>query len=988
MSELPREANEPAPIYVSHLVRRLRETEEALQKLQSGSMSAARGTAARPAALQNLSDDLRKSEERFNQLFHAAATGIAISTPLGRFLKANAAYCEMLGYTETELQSFDWAALTHPDDLHVNLELRDQMLRGQRSSFVMEKRYVRKNGEPMSARISVSAVHEANGEISNLLVMAEDVTERNRAHERLHRLNRLYTVLGKIGEAVLRMPDRQELYDLVCRMAVEIGQLRMAFVAAVDADAKVAYPVASYGEGLPAMLGPAGAIAIGESPMSFGTVAAVLQSGNCDVCNDIAGVLPMEPWREAALQNGLRASASIPLKSYGNIAGVLSLYAGEKDFFRKDEVDLMSSVANTISFALEARERDVQRQQAEALSRQLAAVVEFADDPILSTDTNGIITSWNKGSEKTFGYSKNEMIGHPFLRLVPEERHDEERQIFAQILSGSEGVDSHETVRRTKSGNLINVSSTISPIRNADGEIVGMSRVSRDITQAKRAESRLRRLMDSNVQGVFFWEMNGSVLDANDAFLALTRFTRDDLMEGRINWSAITPPEYEELDRRAVQLIAENGRCTPYEKEFIRKDGSRVPILLGAAKFEDMPDEGVCFVLDLTEQKKLERQVLQAQKMESIGALAAGVAHDFNNILAVIQMHADLMKTDDGREQNRLDSADDIIAAVERAATLTRQLLLFSSREMFQPRDIELSDSIADTLKMVRRIVGEHIQMDVKLDSQPTHVHADRGMLDQVLLNLVVNARDAMPLGGRLVIETSCVDFDSSMVLQSSQERSGSFVCLSVSDSGCGIAPSVLPKIFEPFFTTKEVGKGTGLGLATVFGIVRQHNGWVTVYSEVGHGATFRVYLPRLSRDAVPKSSPAVRQVQPGGSETILLVEDDPELRLSVRRILSRLGYHILEAQNGHQALRVLQAYHHEIRLMLTDMVMPGGMTGTELTEQARVSHPHLKVICMSGYSIELVGKTCPLAGAATLLSKPFQVSELAQVVRDTLDQE
>jgi len=407
----------------------------------------------------------------------------------------------------------------------------------------------------------------------------------------------------------------------------------------------------------------------------------------------------MIPLREAALNGGLLANAAIPFKSNGVTVGVLVLFAGERDFFLKDEVELAVSVANTMSFALEAWEREEQRRQAEALSVRLAAIVESSDDPILSHDTDGTVTSWNRGSEKTFGYSAKEIIGKSFFSLVPEEYLNHERQITDQIISGRDGIDSHESVRRTKGGQLINVSATISPIRNAAGNIIGVSRVSRDITHAKRVEARLRRLMDSNVQGVFFWDMNGGVIDANDAFLDLTRFTRDDLKAGRINWSAMTPPEHAHLDRYAIQAIAERGICTPYEKEFIRKDGSRVPILIGSATFEDMPDEGVCFVLDLTEQKKLEGQVLQAQKMESIGSLAAGVAHDFNNILAVIQMQADLLKADEDVKPHHVEAADDIVTAVERAASLTRQLLLFSSREVFQPQDLELSESIAETLK-------------------------------------------------------------------------------------------------------------------------------------------------------------------------------------------------------------------------------------------------------------------------------------------------
>jgi PAS domain S-box-containing protein len=983
MNELPLDPSAPTPLYVSHLVRRLRETEEELRKLKSLPAPAATWT----AAPLDVMEELRKCQERFDRLFHSARAGMAISTPLGRFLEANSAYCEMLGYTEAELHSLDWASITHPDDLQTNLELRESMLNGQRPSFSMEKRYIKKNGDVMWARISVSSVHEANGEVSTLLVMAEDVTESKKAFARLHRLNLLHTALSKISESIVRVPSRVDLYDIVCRMSVETGQLLMVFVAEVDAERRVAFPVASCGDGLATLLGPAGVISIDEGQTSLGTVGAAVRTGNYQVCNDLEAGPQIEAWQAAALQSGFLATASIPFKSRGVVVGVLALYVGEKDYFSREGMDLITSVANTMTFALEAWEREQQRRQAEARATELADAVKFSDDAILSHDVEGIITSWNKGSEKTFGYTEAEVLGTSYFRLVPEERRDEERQIADQIIYGSEGLDCYETFRRAKDGRVITVSVTASPIRNVGGEIIGVSRVARDITQAKRVEARLRRLVDSNVQGVFFWHLNGTILDCNDAFLSLTGFTREDLRAGRINWSAMTPPEHEHLDRIGIQELAETGVCTPYEKDFIRKDGSRVTILIGSATLEDTLDEGVCFVIDLTEQKKLERQVLQAQKMESIGALAAGVGHDFNNILAVIQMQADLLKSGRDVKQYQEEAADDIINAVERASALTRQLLLFSSREMFQPCDFDLSEATAETLKMVRRILGEHVQVDAKLGSHVLPIHADRGMIDQVLMNLVVNARDAMPSGGTLVIETSRVDIDGSVVPKSPHERLGAFACLSVSDTGCGIPAADLPRIFEPFFTTKDVGKGTGLGLATVFGIVRQHKGWVSAYSELGYGATFRVYLPLLSRQAVPKPTVPKHRVAAGGNETILLVEDDPELRLSVRATLSRLGYHILEARNGPEALQVLKAELQEIHLLLTDMVMPGGMSGTELVERARAQNPQLKAVCMSGYSTELVGRAFPAASAARFLTKPFQAMELAQAVRDALDQ-
>jgi PAS domain S-box-containing protein len=571
------------------------------------------------------------------------------------------------------------------------------------------------------------------------------------------------------------------------------------------------------------------------------------------------------------------------------------------------------------------------------------------------------------------------------MRLVPPTWRDEEERLIQRVRHG-ESLEAYETIRQAKSGSLIDVSVTSSPIRNSYGQVVGVSRVCRDITQAKKTEARFRRLADANVQGVFFWTMQGAIIGANDCFLDIVQFTRADLEAGALAWNAMTPPEYADADRRAIAELVATGVCSPFEKEYTRKDGSRVPVLIGSAVFEDNPNEGVCFVLDLTERRRLEQQIRQTQKMESVGLLASGVAHDFNNILAVVQMQADLLKSDRLLSAEQREAVDDISAAVGRAATVTRQLLLFSSREVFQPRDIDLSESITDMLKMLRRIVGAHIKMELKLASHPTLVHADPGMMDQIVLNLVVNARDAMPAGGRLVIETSEADFDSSEPSELSQQRAGSFVCLSVSDTGCGIPPANLSRIFEPFFTTKEVGKGTGLGLATVFGILRQHQGWVNVYSEVDIGTTFRVYLPRLGAPVSPKAPVQAPQALPDGSETILLVEDDPDLHHSLQMMLVRLGYRILAASNGVEALEVWREHKNSIQLMITDLVMPGGMSGMELARRARGEDPGLKVICMSGYSPELVASESLPCDGLTYLTKPFHAQQLASAIRACLE--
>jgi signal transduction histidine kinase len=389
---------------------------------------------------------------------------------------------------------------------------------------------------------------------------------------------------------------------------------------------------------------------------------------------------------------------------------------------------------------------------------------------------------------------------------------------------------------------------------------------------------------------------------------------------------------------------------------------------------------------DITQRRTLEAQFRQAQKMEGIGQLAAGVAHDFNNILAVIQMQSGLLKTGPALSPQQLESAGEIEKAAGRADSLTRQLLLFSRKQTMQPRDLDLNQSINDMTKLLRRTLGEAIQVQFKFAMEPLLIHADAGMLDQVLMNLAVNAHDAMRRGGKLIIETSAAEFDESVRAQSPLARPGSFVCLSVGDNGCGIAPETMERIFEPFFTTKEGGKGTGLGLAAVFGIVQQHQGWINVSSEVGRGTVFRIYLPRLAAKPDQKSGQPEPPTVRGGSETILLVEDEGALRASMRKALSQLGYRVLDSVSGVEAQKVWEQHRDEIDLLVTDLVLPGGMNGKDLAERFSKGNPKLKVICTSGYSVEMASRDFPLEEGVNFLAKPFGARKLAQTVREKLD--
>jgi two-component system cell cycle sensor histidine kinase/response regulator CckA len=388
---------------------------------------------------------------------------------------------------------------------------------------------------------------------------------------------------------------------------------------------------------------------------------------------------------------------------------------------------------------------------------------------------------------------------------------------------------------------------------------------------------------------------------------------------------------------------------------------------------------------DVSERALLERQLRQAQKMEAIGQLAAGVAHDFNNILTVIQGYAGLMqqKLDPSSPQKK--SLEQIARAAARAATLIRQLLMFSRKQVMQFRHLDLNDTLRNSIKMLERLVGEHVQIDFRPQSPIPAIHADTSMMEQIAMNLAVNARDAMPNGGRVSITTALETIHRAPTPIDPERRDGEYLCLTFSDTGTGMDTQVLSRIFEPFFTTKPVGKGTGLGLSTVFGIVRQHQGWLEVESTPNQGTTFRIYFP-ASLQAADKMELAVNTALRSGRETILVAEDEDALREMVVQVLKIQGYTVLEAASGPQALEVWEHSGRPVDLLLTDMVMPGGIMGGGLAERLSSQCPCLKVIYTSGYSPGMAGKDASLLEGRNFLPKPYSIGKLAQFVRECLD--
>jgi signal transduction histidine kinase/ActR/RegA family two-component response regulator len=405
------------------------------------------------------------------------------------------------------------------------------------------------------------------------------------------------------------------------------------------------------------------------------------------------------------------------------------------------------------------------------------------------------------------------------------------------------------------------------------------------------------------------------------------------------------------------------------------------------------PDLVMATVQDVTERQQaeaerqhLQTQLIQAQKMEAVGQLAGGVAHDFNNILTAVLMQLSLLREEPHLTSEVQAGLKDLEGEAKRAANLTRQLLMFSRRQTLQPQLLDLNSLLGNLLKMLRRLIGEHISLEFSGAAGDLWLEADPGMLEQVVMNLVVNARDAMPAGGRVSLTTQLVNFDESASQRNPEARPGAFACLAITDTGCGMDEATIKHIFEPFFTTKEVGKGTGLGLATVYGIVKQHRGWVEVRSAVDHGSTFEVFLPASAQFTIKAVDEATVATLPRGDETLLVVEDEASVRRTMVTTLQRLGYRVLDAGNGPAALQIWTRQRDAIHLLITDAVMPGGLSGLDLADRVLEEKPDLHIILISGYSLEMAKRGLPKSKSIRFLQKPFEAGALARLVRECLD--
>jgi two-component system cell cycle sensor histidine kinase/response regulator CckA len=510
----------------------------------------------------------------------------------------------------------------------------------------------------------------------------------------------------------------------------------------------------------------------------------------------------------------------------------------------------------------------------------------------------------------------------------------------------------------------------------------------REVVEARDAAiesaNKYRLLFDLNPEPM--WVYDGETLRflaVNEAAIRHYGYTRDEFLAMTIR-GIRSESEYLQLDEglkknTGTTMIRTNAR-------HLKKDGTAIEVELSADAIEiEGRKARLVMAHDVTGRKRLEDQFRQAQKMEAVGQLAGGVAHDFNNLLTVIGAHSDFLLDAIEANDPKREDVEEIQKAGVRASGLTRQLLAFSRKQILRPAVLDLNKTVESAEKMLRRLIGDHIQVSTILSPDLPHILADSGQLEQVLVNLAVNARDAMPDGGRLEIDTSSVEVSEQSIDSNSVTPPGKYVLLCVSDTGTGMDAATRKRVFEPFFTTKDPGKGTGLGLATVYGIIKQSGGYIWVDSEPGSGTTFRIYLPQLAKELLPQEITNAAVAISKGMETILLVEDEDSLRRVVNRMLSAQGYVVLEARDGDDALSIAAGYGAPIHLVLSDVVMPG-THGGEVCRRLRLERPDIKTISMSGYTDDEVVRRGIVAGDMPFIQKPFSQTDLARLVRETLD--
>ena len=911
-----------------------------------------------------------------------------------------------------------------------------------------EPAHVVNEAKAINGYYDVRAYRVGEPEQRRVAVVFSEISERMRSEAHIRQLIRVYAVLSDINQTIVREKDPQAMLEAACRIAVDKGHFRMAWIGMADPATGMLEPVASSGvidDYLHRVR-----IDLQDPKTGTGPAARCFHTGEHAFCNDIEHEL-YRPWMSYALELGYRSLASFPLRCEGQVVGVFNIYANELAFFDQEETKLLDELAMDISFALEVARNEKNRRRAEQHVRKLNrvyAVLSGINEIIvrekdsqamleaacrIAVEKGRFVMAWigmtNPATLQVDPIASSGDVDG-YLNQIRIDFHSPgvTGPILSSLLSGQHAIcndiehDPHPLPWKSEALRRGYRSSAAFPL-NVDGETVGIFslyadqpqffvgdelllldemamdisfalEVNRHEDERRKGEEELRRrtafleaMVESALDCVLVIDSQGKKILQNQRIIDVLKIppaiAADPDFFPQLEYVKSVMKNPEQFVEKARYLITHVDEIIRDEVELA--DGTILDRYSAPVKDKAQKYYGRIWTLrDITERRQLEAQFRQAQKMEAVGQLTGGIAHDFNNLLTVILGCSEFI-AEEVKENARLHKmAEMIVGAANRGSDLTHRMLAYARRQTLQSRPVDINQLLTGMESFLRRTLSADIELHLIQSETRCEATVDPAQLENALLNLCVNARDAMPEGGKLIIEASCAALDTDYAAQNADVAAGEYVLLAVSDTGCGISQENLSRVFDPFFTTKEVGKGTGLGLSMVYGFVKQSQGHVQVYSEPGQGTSVKLYLPKSSEMSEPIIPGSVSITELRGSETILLVEDNESVREFAKLQLTSLGYVVLDAANGLDALEILNR-NKDVNLLFTDIVMPGGLNGRELARRACEINPGLKVLYCSGYAEQATLRRGLLEKDMQLLNKPYSRLGLATRIRGVL---
>jgi two-component system cell cycle sensor histidine kinase/response regulator CckA len=926
----------------------------------------------------------KAAEKKYREIFDNAIEGIFQSTVDGRYITANLALARIFGYESPE--DLIHGVLSIQEDLYASSDVRAELilqLANQDIAAGHVSEMVRKDGRSIWIRQNVRAVRDQEGNLQYLEGSVVDITGEWWAERRRMIL---YETARALGESQTVAEARPVIVGSICRI-LEWG---LGVVWDVNRETGLLHGTEVWYN--PDVDIEAFDEAVGRSPLrrGVGLAGRVLESGESEWL-----MLPLhyeqieDHHARVASECGMRSAFCLPVPVEDEVVHVLEFFSPKASQPDAELMSLLTSVGAQMGVLIERKRSEEALRESEA---RKAAILESALDCIITFDHEGKIIEFNSAAELTFGYRREEAIGREIAELIFPKRL---RGTYRKALAVHGATSSErsaggrtEVIAMRSDKSEFPVEFSLSRISTPEGDPFFTAYI-RDITVRKRAESvrsELAAVVECSNDAIIGMTLSGVIVSWNAGARLIYGYEAEEVI-GRHVYLLFPPDRMDELP--PTLAAARRGQSvTGLETERLRKDGRKIFVSLTESPIisENGSITGVSSIArDVTDHRRLEEQLRQSQKMEAVGRLAGGIAHDFNNVLTAILGFSDLMIAHVDENHAIRRHLSEIRRSAEFATSLTRQLLAFSRRQTLELKILSLNEIVERIQKMLKRLIGEDVHVMTVLNPGIGKVKADPGQIEQVILNLAVNARDAMPDGGVLTIETSNELILREAIEVGSDLPPGDYVRLSISDTGTGMTDEVMKHIFEPFFTTKEAGKGTGLGLATCYGIVKQSGGYITVDSAPGEGCTFCIFLPRVAEsDEEPQSRDEFRTL-PRGRERVLIVEDEVTVRCLTAAILRRLGYFVLEAKDGNEARELICREDGNLDLVVADVVLPHS-SARDLKDWIERSFEHLKVLFTSGYVEEIVYRQNGISRDDPFLQKPFTSADLARKVRDLLE--